>query len=200
MKKITPLIVSMAIVMIASLFAGAVTMTYFSDIETSSVNVLTAGTLDLKIDADPSSGGVNWVDDPNVPTLNSGYGSLVDNLKPGDSAKITVGIKNDGSIDGIADIHIKNVNNNGGQLGDNIDVKISYGDKGGTGTFPGTETVEATGYTLDTINCLNFVAPVTLEAGDDDYWVIELSIDSGVGNGIQGDSVSFDVEFSLNQA
>ncbi|RLC76079.1 MAG: hypothetical protein DRI61_13935, partial [Chloroflexi bacterium] len=39
----------------------------------------------------------------------------------------------------------------------------------------------------------------TVADEDTDYWVLEFSIATTVGNEIMGDTVTFDVEFGLNQ-
>ncbi len=96
MKKILFAIMSVAIAV--GLMGAA--FAYFSDTETSTGNTFTAGTLDLKVDDDPD-GGVHWVDDPNFSALVS---EAAGNLAPGDSEDLTIGIYNDGSIDGNASI------------------------------------------------------------------------------------------------
>jgi len=50
MRKVLPLIASMVLIAIASLFAGVGAMAYFSDIEVGEGNRFEAGTLDLKVD------------------------------------------------------------------------------------------------------------------------------------------------------
>ena len=182
------------------------TISYYSDTETSVGNTFTAGTLDLKVWN--SSGNGAWVDDPNVPNVNYLWNNMVNNLKPGDSGTIIIPIKNAGTIDGYADIHIKNVVNSpgttpepeptpdNGELGSAIRVNISY-DSDGDGNAD--KTLE-TGETLDNLECKTYTASTVLAAGSTANWIIDLWIPSSVGNEIQGDSVTCDVEFSLNQA
>lgn len=81
MKK-WPLIASMMVIMVASIFAGAGTMAWFSDTETSSENTFTAGTIDITLYG--SDGQAVWT---------------MDNMKPGDKATGILYIKNTGSLD-----------------------------------------------------------------------------------------------------
>jgi len=69
MKNKRTLMLSVTAMFIANLFVGAGTFTYFNDVETSTGNTFTAGTLDLKV------GGQ---DDPNVVNI------TLSNMKPGD--------------------------------------------------------------------------------------------------------------------
>ena len=202
MKKI--LIGLMTLVLVVGL-VGAGAFAYFSDVETSEGNTFTAGTLDLQIDADPTSGGETWVDDLNVPTVNQLADELVSNMKPGDQGLILVGVKNAGTIDGVADIHFILVSNNEngviepeagaplengggpGELAQSINVDIDYN---GVWLYTGT---------LESLNCQNLILG-PLPTGETATISILMWINTGVGNEIQGDSCKVDVEFSLNQS
>jgi predicted ribosomally synthesized peptide with SipW-like signal peptide len=96
MKKYT-LFASMAIIIVASIFVGAGTMAYFSDLETSTGNVFTAGTIDISID--PSGG-------QDVATMS---GDL--DLKPSQTGWTTTLITNDGTNPVEIWKHITNVVN-----------------------------------------------------------------------------------------
>jgi len=204
----------MTLVLVIGL-VGAGAFAYFDDTETSENNVFTAGTLDLQIDSNPDGAVFTWVDDPDVPTLNCCFGAALDCLKPGDEATVIVGIRNNGCVDGTADIHIKNVvdDDNGleepepatgydGDLSRAVNVVISYGDKsaiGDTGNWAHCRTG-----TLLGLDCKTIDAPVPLPSkgtadADTDYWVIEFWIPGTVGNEIMGDTVTFDIEFTLHQ-
>jgi spore coat-associated protein N len=208
MKKL--LFVVMACVLCIGLVGGA--FAYFDDTETSYGNTFTAGTLDLKIDKNPAGGVEEWADDVDgIPNVNDLVGAAVDNLKPGDSADVIIGIKNDGTIDGIADIHFILVsdNENGieepevgavgengeepGELGSSICVAIDY-----NGVYlSGYDISDAK--TLADISCTDIILG-NLDAGAVAYISLHLWIPGAVGNKIQGDSCVVDVEFSLDQA
>lgn len=221
MKKIMPLAASIALILVAGIFASAGTLAIFTDMETGSGNTFTAGTLDLTL-----GGSIT------VPI------SLSD-LKPGDgiggaehstiSYQFTVA--NLGTLDGILTMTIVNVRNyeNGrnepeklvdttggipglgnGELGDYLIMKINVPGPGGfyyglqgCGK-PNCGSIIPAGAS-HTINCWeNHVVTVgTLPGGvswSGQPGVLEFALPSSVGNVIQSDSVVFDVLVSLTQA
>jgi spore coat-associated protein N len=200
-KKI--LFTLMAVALCLGLVGGA--FAYFSDSETSTGNTFTAGTLDLKVDTDPTS-GVTWSDDP-LPTLNSitEIDNMINNMAPGDSISGDFGIKNDGTITGVADFTLtvtadddngltepeSDVDSTGGsgegELSANIDVVLTYN---GAAVYSGT-LAGMSGNTYD--------APSSIAGGATASWEYTISIDSGVGNIIQSDTCDIDIEFSLDQ-
>ena len=90
MKRI---LVSLSIIGVVGAIAIGGTIAYFSDVETSTGNTFSAGTLDLIVNSEnPFTAAVVVLYD----------------MKPGqESVPITVRLRNDGSIEGIADLHIK---------------------------------------------------------------------------------------------
>jgi predicted ribosomally synthesized peptide with SipW-like signal peptide len=196
MKKI--LFGIMAIVLCIGLMGAA--FASFSDTETSTGNTFTAGTLDLKIDSNPSSAITDWVDSP-VPTIQS-INTAVGNLKPGDSFSSNVGIKNFGTIAGTPSFKLTVTadlenganepealidNSQTGELSANVTLVLSYnGIHVATGTL-----AQFSGNT--------YVAPITLDGGVEGSWDYTVSIDSSVGNIIQSDSCTFDIVFGLAQ-
>jgi len=89
MKKTGALILSFAVILLASLFAGANLYAYFSDTETSTGNIFTAGTLDLKL----SHTGVDSWNDGVTATW------TLSNMKPRDETPLaSVFFKNFGSV------------------------------------------------------------------------------------------------------
>lgn len=182
-------LVALMVVSIAAAGAGAGTMALFSDTETSNNNVVQAGTLDLKVD-----GG-----DTNVQLINA------TNAKPTDSGQGTWNLTNAGSINGSLDIDVTAVNNSeneindpesdvdssnsSGELGANLEVYVHT--NGGTNITSGWVTADSlSGATYENIS---------VSAGTSKEIVVEWRIPSTVGNVIQTDSVTVDVQFELNQ-
>jgi predicted ribosomally synthesized peptide with SipW-like signal peptide len=78
MKK--KIFISLSIVSVAAIIAASGTIAYFSDTETSTENVITAGTIDIEVDGEnPWQGQFVWND-----------------VKPGDCKTITMNVKNIG--------------------------------------------------------------------------------------------------------
>ncbi len=92
MKKV---IFSVLMIAIVGSLVGIGTWAFFSDYETSPDNIFTAGDLDLKVDGE---------DDPDVITYFS-----APCLKPGDEGMVEINLANVGCVDGVADIHLKNM-------------------------------------------------------------------------------------------
>jgi predicted ribosomally synthesized peptide with SipW-like signal peptide len=222
MKKI---ILSLAVLVLVGGGVFGVTRAYFSDTETSVGNVFTSGTLDLQIDSDSDGATFNWVDGAAVPVMNniSELSDAISKLKPGDSTTVIVGIKNNSTIEGLANIGIKNVvdyenvklpqengfdTTAGGELSGAVNLVISYGDKSEIGSewdkwtdvWSGT-LLDWKGFTGANKDASNGGASVVMtgSGADDDYWVLEFSIPASTGNEIMSDKVSFDIEFGLEQ-
>jgi hypothetical protein len=118
---------------------------------------------------------------------------------PGDSGSKAIELKNDGTLAGKAYIHFKNVVDrpgttpepeptpDNGELSQNLKIKVSNG----------TATV-VEGF-LSGINSTSYLLG-TIAGGGSLTVTIEWSIPSTVGSVIMGDSVTFDIEFSLVQA
>jgi predicted ribosomally synthesized peptide with SipW-like signal peptide len=189
MKKILGLIVVALLVM--GLVGGG-TYAYFSDPETSTGNSFTAGTLDLSVDtANPWTGAQFTVSD----------------VKPGDYDVATMTLTNEGNIGGTLTVDLKNLLDSAGttpepeptpdngELSANMDIAL-WVDANGDG-------VQDTGETLLYFGKLNAeVGPYTvgaLDGGATTYVSLSYSIGSDVGNDIQGDISTFDIEFNLVQ-
>ena len=176
---------SLLVIGMLALAVGWGTYSYFSDTETSSGNTFTAGTLDLK---------VNGLDDP-LPAFFE-----VSNVKPGDSGSKTIALKNDGTIEGIAKIHIKNVANTEGE---NPEPETDKDEPGDLGKYLVLKIwYDADLIVTDEVNDLNSVITTlgALGAGLTRNVKIDWELPSGVGNDILGDKVTFDIEFILEQA
>ena len=83
------ILASMVVIALASVFAGAGTVAYFTDVETANVGPIQAGTLDMKISK----------------TYTGGYGDIpidlgsISGLGPGEEFTLEVWLYNDGNLD-----------------------------------------------------------------------------------------------------
>ena len=214
MKKV---IISLSIIAVVAIVSIGITTAYFSDIEKSENNTMTAGTMDLNID-----GG-----DTAVTTMN------LNEKAPGDFGTERSILKNVGSLAGKLNISIGTVNNypcagedhgkhdgteycndTAGALGANaemalyIDVnKDGAWNNGDIGLRSGNEIYEKNSSTeldYDTINnydgsLWSNVYAGLMASGDEDDFVINWRIPTEAGNEIQGDALDFDITFTLRQ-
>jgi len=204
MKKILGLTV-VALLVIGMVSGG--TWAYFSDTESSTDNSLTAGTLDLNID------GGNIA----VTTFSE------TDVAPGDSGSGSSTLANVGSMDGELDIAFSAITNTpgagggeyeggSGELGGVAEIAVyldidqsgdwSSGDiglKSDNSTYTHPTALDYA--TIDSYGSANWdavIAAMTASAADD--FVVEWRVPTSADNSIQGDSVSFDVTFTLEQA
>ena len=192
MRKI--LISVMTISLVCALI-GAGVYANFSDAETSSNNQFAAGTLDLTVDSE----------NPWASTKIDASG-----MKPRESGVATYTLYNDGTLDasGLM-VNITNLSDSEGtnpepegdtaepgDLSANLDMVI-WVDTDNDGIKDAGETELASGK----LNALSWTThdAGSLDAGNTKYVSISYSIDSSVGNDIQGDTSTFDIEFVLNQ-
>ena len=205
----------MTLVLVLGL-VGAGAFAYFSDTETSTGNTFTAGTLDLVVVTTGACSDVGKI------TVNEQGDGLNDsvvfaNLAPGDSGSITWTITNTGSLPGDVMIHrtmtndVDGVNtepemaiepgataSTPGELDDNMWLSSTV-TIDGTTTFTPTPYenwmwLEGT-YGPDQFDNL----PKPLPAGSVLVVTYNWSIDSGVGNIIQGDTFTLNLEMTLSQ-
>jgi len=216
-KKIIGL--TIAALLVVGLVGGA-TWAYFSDVETSSDNTLTAGTLDLNM-----AGG-----DTDVKILTTN----IDNVAPDDSGSDTCILANVGTLDGELDIAISATTNatnttedaendqgtdTGGDLGGQA-LMVLWLDADESGTFNAGDielnTTGANAYdagtnpsldkaTIDSYGSVSYdEAFATLSASGGTNPAVTFTIDwevpAGTDNRIMSDSVSFDITFTLEQA
>ncbi len=203
MKKILGLTVAALLVMA---LVGGGTWAYFSDTEASTDNSLTAGTLDLNIDGGNTA----------VTTFS------VTDKAPGDSGNGSSTLANAGSLNGELDVTFSAITNTpgaggteyeggSGELGANAEIAVyidvdqsgdwSSGDIGlkSDGTTYNNPT--ALDYAaIDNYGSDSFDAVETIIASAADDFIILWRIPTTAGNDIQGDSVSFDITFTLEQA
>lgn len=184
--------------MVSAATFGA-TQALFSDEETSSGNTFTAGTLDLTVD------GKNGDEVATRYTLT--------NWKPGDDKNVgQIKIKNSGSVDGKYWIEIKNVvNHENGCIEPESDDTTCGDTEGELGS-------KISGYFQENISPWRHLNPAfssidaaegvrmetsigTLAAGEERPFVLYAKwLPTGTDNLAQGDSVSFDIVFHLEQA
>ncbi len=202
MKKILGLTIT-ALLVIGVIGAG--TYAYFSDTESSTDNILTAGTLDLNINA----GNIA------VTTLS------VSNVAPGDFGSDNSTLKNVGSLEGELDISTSAVTNTpgaggteyeggSGELGANaeiamyIDVDQSSDWSAGDVGLKSDNTTYSFGTPLnyavvDNYGSKSWNASENMTATAEDDFLVLWQVPIGAGNDIQGDSVSVNITFVLEQ-
>ena len=207
MKKILGLTVTAIIVMA---LVGGGTWAYFSDPETSTNNALTAGTLDLTLDG---------ADDP-VTMFSIG------SVYPGDSGNGTTLLANSGT-QGELDISVVAVNNTestgstefesdvigtGGELGSVAELAIFLDiddngnfNSGDIGLKSNQTTYNATSVldwaTADSYSGKTWDAVIASFSTSVDFWVEwRVPIGGSADNTIQGDSISANITFTLEQA
>ena len=201
MKKILGLGVVALLVMA---LVGGGTWAYFSDVETSTGNVLTAGTLDLNLDG----GNTNVVK------------FTVSNLKPGDSDNGTWTVRNVGSLTGYLDLESCNITESVGtstdselvdepthadttQLGNYLKVHM-FVDADNDGVWDAGETdILGTNAAYAAINTIvssyNLNLPLAATNGTN-YITLRWTVDgASTDNRIQGDSVTLNMTFELQQ-
>jgi predicted ribosomally synthesized peptide with SipW-like signal peptide len=191
----------MTIVLVCALIGGGV-YAYFSDIETSTGNTFTSGTLDLNLDG----GNANVVK------------FTVADVKPGDSGAGTWTVANVGTIDGYLDLESIGVAEGVGtttdpelvdetthvdtnQLGNYllghlfIDTNNDGGwDAGETDLF-GTNASPAA---INTVSA-NYSIGLSLTHGSSNYFTLAWSVPGSADNRIQGDNVTLGMTFELQQ-
>jgi len=203
MKKILGLTIAAFLVMA---LVGGGTWAYFSDPETSTDNSLTAGTLDLNINGGNTA----------VTTFSA------TNVAPGDSGSGSSVLANVGSLSGELDISFSAITNTpgaggteyeggSGELGGEAEIAVyidvdqsgdwSSGDIGLKSDSTTYSHPTALNYaTIDSYGSDSWDAVETMAASASDNFTILWRVPTTAGNDIQGDSVSFDVTFILEQA
>ncbi len=193
MKKILGLGVVAILVMA---MVGGGTWAYFSDTETTSSNVLTAGTLDLGLANAPGATNASTTGTWDITT---------DNWTPGQTESGTLYIHNDGTIKmatltvdfDYTSVDISGysaLNVSGGAPGATDNDTFDKMVKATTATWRGGD---ATGIKDQTLFQLKAAGPVTLSGGLDNGEEQPLAIiwtfDAGATNGCQGNSVDVTV-------
>ena len=197
------LIISLSVIgAVAAIAIGTVAL--FNDTETSSGNIFTAGTLNLKVgDNDPA-----------------GWNFQISDIKPGDSGSQEVILQNTGSLDGYLHITFANLINdemgcpepeqneggdttcenpgpNEGELAQNLDILIYLDENGNTNFDLGTDNLIYQGKVRGILQGDLFNYP--LLSGSSKDFRIEWKLDSSVGNIVQTDKTGYDINFELTQ-
>lgn len=186
-------IISLVVIGVAAAFAGAGTMAFFSDTETSSNNTVSAGTLDMKV-----NGG-----DEKVQLLSA------TNAVPGDTGSNSTKLKNTGSINGSYDVNLSNTLQENGW---NEPENDSAAEKDGSVEL-GSQLNVTVGIDNDRDGDIDNVAyqgPVadaeghmelneTLTAGETDRLIVRYEIPTDAGNEIQSDGALLNVTVNLEQ-
>lgn len=185
---------------LTSVLAVGATTSFFSDTEISSGNTITAGTLDLTVDE---------VNEPSVKHF------VVSNMKPGQTfGRETFKLKNIGNLSGVPKICLKNLQNiestgltefekdgTPGELGANIELIVDT--NGHELMTSGNKLNEFTDrcWTPSNPDDTEFAASGSdiLSPNEEMTFGIRLDLPTTASNNIQGDSVSFDLEFTLDQ-
>ncbi len=205
---------SVLIIGIICALAGSATWAYFQDTEYSNDNTLTAGTIDLTLTNAPFVVGTTLHPFP-------------DGVAPGDFGTENQTIRNIGSLEGELDITFSAITNtNGiggteyeesgsGELGGEAEMLV-FIDVDGGGTFTQNDMILKSDGTVisapESPSAETYYATINSYDGDDFDKALIL-MDSGArydvyfkwrvpgdtGNSIQGDTVSFDVTYTLEQ-
>jgi len=216
MKK--KILFSLMTIALVGALVGAGVFAYFNDVETSTGNTFTAGTLDLTVDSE----------NPWTSTK-----ITVANMKPGDSGAVDCTLTNTGNLAGTLNANITNLSDGQGtctepecfdeggtsynstsgtctgntpvNLSSKMDIVVWVDDGAGGGTAnngvkDGTEQQLFSG----TLAAANTAGPWSVTGGlgasSTTYIGISYSIATTVTNEIQDDSSTFTIEFNLGQA
>lgn len=207
-KKI---LLSLSVIAAVATIAVGGTIAYFNDVETSTGNTITAGTIDLSVNG--QNGGTI------SPIITEG------DIKPGETKEsVVVNLTNSGNNDGLADLHVTSAvhsegatsepeclaENSGdenawngtscvgtGDAGENICSKITLTytyDANGNGVKDAGESG-----TLGTLASKGSLNLDVLPTGVDRKVWIDYTLDSNATNKFQGDICTFAVDFTLKQ-
>jgi len=190
---------SIMVVALASLALGAGTLAYFSDIETSTGNTFTAGTLDLKVDG-ADTNVVKWT---------------VTNFAPGGQQIRVFALKNEGSMTGYLDIENIVVTENEntriepeieggdttdavGELGSVVSINL-FIDQNGNGWYD-TGDVYIQPNTVIASLPSNYNQNIPIAPGQTIYIASQVNWwSSSSDNLAQSDSLTLDLKFELGQ-
>lgn len=218
MKKI---VISFSVIAVVAVVAIGATTAFFSDTETSTGNVFTAGAIDLQIDSTASYNGqpvvaAIWGLKDLVPTADKFFD--FSDIKPGDSGENTISlhvINNDAWV--CAEVSNLISNDNGltepessvddtdgigqGELADAMVWKIWRDD--GDNEWETGEEILTEGHPVNGVLPVydSVVTPSSpLVGGETAYLGVAWSLPYAVGNEVQTDSLTGDISFYVEQA
>ncbi|MFB6074702.1 MAG: TasA family protein [Haloarculaceae archaeon] len=181
----------------ASAAAGAGTMAYFSDTESSSGNTITAGTLDLTSPADGVIDVTNAVPGDSIPasgttTIQATY----DSASTIDPAEIDLGtsISEPG---GEPTEPSNSTNQTASAFAQQLNVDTANVTVNGSGVNDLTSTQSVS--TAADLDGLALDAVANVSPGDTVGLELEFTFDSNAGNDYQADGVAIDVSFTAQQ-
>lgn len=185
------IIISLAMIALTIAGVTSATVAYFSDTAKVAGATISAGTLDLRVDRNPDSNVYDWVDNFTVPSK-----FLPKKIHPGQSGEQIFDIANVGTVDGNATIDL-NRTSAWSDLAGILNFHVYY-DGNHDGIFDetglnGTIDQYQGPYTLGPISGTDVqgmkVASVKI------VW----SVPTSAGNEVQGDALTADVVFGLEQ-
>lgn len=172
--------------------AGIGTWAYFSDVETSTGNTLTAGTLDLKTDdVDGVTGTITLA-----------------NMKPGDSTSGNITLKNTGSIDGTTlDIVFSYGESDGSPNVVDMDaddtaamIEVTTLDYDSSSLLGGISDGNGNFYTdIEDLKNTNLTGLGGITASATKDFDIAVQLRTETGNDFQADGINITMTFTLNQ-
>lgn len=173
----------------ASVAAGAGTMAYFSDTESSADNAVQAGTLDLTLDDTDQT--VTFLDESGI--------------APGDSGQGSVSLGNAGTIPGTPEVEVAAIRStengyygkengqdgspNDGELDEHLEVRVSFDGQTIVGRTTVANVSPGDSYTMSS----------TIGAGESKPFTVEWWLPSDTSNLAQSDGYEFDLTFRLVQ-
>lgn len=178
-------VIGLLVLAIAAIMTTGGLYAYYQDIEQNDDNQIDAGTLDLVVNGE----------NPWASTLISAGADVY----PGFTDTKMITVENTGTINGLLSVRFTNIVNSPGEttepegalgtpdlgeLGANLDIVISDG---------------STSWSAKLDSWTGLVSLGALNAGQTRSLTLTYSVNSAVGNVIQDDSVTFTIEFVLDQ-
>lgn len=196
MKKI---VLSLGMIALVATVAVGATRALFSDTATVSGSTFSTGTMDLRIDSNPSPDYYDWSNGFSGVSFNNLYPGYPTNPGSGEGKEHNwqvIDIMNVGNLDGNATIQL-NRTSDWNPLASNLTFTIYY-DGGHTGAFVPT----GISGTLDAFTGTYTLGPITgtdVGGGKTASVKIVWTVPASAGNDIQGKSVTIDAVFGLEQ-
>ena len=188
MKRI---ILSLSLIAVVGVVAFGATRAYFSSTASITGNTFSAGSLDLKVDQNPSSGTQDWVSSfDSGATFTDLYPGAVDHY-PG-----AVDVKNVGTVDGTLNIKIHRTSA-WSDLVNNLKFRIYYTNDAGVTNVYDSSLLKVNKLLSDADNIVYTLG--SLPADTVGHVGVEWAVPTSAGNEIQGDSVTISVTFGLDQ-